>query len=81
VKRRCGFLGIAASETAPVWAHRNVVCMSCPKTFVSAQSLTWLDEFRYWQRLGGSGYLDAEAKKMDAFLLIEAELAAQKTER
>jgi hypothetical protein len=55
--------------------------MSCPKTFVSAQSLTWLDEFRYWQRLGGSGYLDAEAKKMDAFLLIEAELAAQKTER
>ena len=79
MRRRCGFLGIAPSETAPVWARRNVVCMSCPKSFVSAQSLTWLDELRYWQRHGGSAYLETEAKKLDAFLLIEAEIAAQKT--
>ncbi len=55
--------------------------MSCPKSYISAQSLAWIEEYGVWQRYRESEYTGIEAKKLDAFLLIEAEIAAQKTER
>lgn len=64
-----------------MWARRRTVSMQCPKSYVTAQSLTWIDEFALWRRQGTAGYADTEAKKLDAFLILEAQLAAENNER
>ena len=51
--------------------------MECPKSYVSAQSLAWIDEFALWRRNPAAGYAETEAKKLDAFLILEAQLAAE----
>lgn len=55
--------------------------MECPKTYVTPQSLAWIDEFALWRRYPARGYADTEAKKLDAFLVLEAQLAAENNER
>lgn len=55
--------------------------MACPKSFVTAQSLAWLDEYGAWRRNPHADYASMEAKKLDAFFLIEEEIAAQTTDR
>jgi hypothetical protein len=78
MKRRCGWLP-AALATPPriVWARKNVSTQICPKSFLSADSITWLEEFLVWKRLGSRWLEDLTARQTQAFLLLEGELAAE----
>ena len=54
--------------------------MECPKSYVTSQSLAWIDEFALWRRHPAAEYAETEAKKLDAFLILEAQLAAENDE-
>jgi hypothetical protein len=59
-----------------VWARRNVSVQSCPKSFITAESLGMVDEFNLWKV--SQGDLSAKpARVAEAILLLESELRAE----
>lgn len=55
-----------------VWARGDVVSARCPKSIITAQSLLFLEQFRWWKELGGSVW-SIEAKNAEALVLLERE--------
>jgi len=78
MRRRCGWLpGAEATPRRVVWARRGVSAEACPRSLITAESLAWLEAFQTWKRLGGRPGEDMSARQVQAFLLLERELAAE----
>lgn len=72
--RNCAWDGIDAPEPArPVWARGQVVCTQCPKSLITAESLSYLEVFLSWKAAGGGSVLLMDAKSADAILALEEE--------
>jgi hypothetical protein len=73
--RRCGFL---AEEARPapriVWGRGPVCAEECPKSFVTGESLSMLEEFFVRQALGAALPVSAPARVVDAFLILREEM-------
>ena len=71
VKRRCGFLPVE-KRGAPriVWGRKRMHVDECPKSLVTGESLSLLEEFFVRRRLGIPDSLDLEARKVEAFLIL-----------
>jgi len=78
MKRRCGWLP-EAQATAPrvVWARRRAVAEQCPRSLITGESLAWLEGFYARKKLGGPPVVEMSARQVQAFLLLERELAAE----
>ena len=65
----------AALETPEkvVWARRRVSTDQCPTSLISAQILTWIEQFYVWRRLGPSYPGELSAREIEAFLILEKE--------
>jgi hypothetical protein len=76
IKRRCGWTP-RASETPVrvVWARNSVASTECPKSFITARSMTWLEEYLVRRKLGQRGIDRLGAREVEAFLILEHELA------
>jgi hypothetical protein len=62
--------------TQPVWARGSVALGTCPRSFITAESITLLEEFAMWRQLGGdAGKLTA--KQVDGFAILERMLAKE----
>lgn len=60
-----------------MWARRGVLAERCPRSVITAESLAWIEEFEIW-RLGRTpSLLDLDARKADAFWLLEGEKAKE----
>jgi len=57
---------------AVVWAPGEVVSERCPKSIITAKSVLFLEQFRWWKELGGDIW-SMEAKNAEALLLLERE--------
>jgi hypothetical protein len=55
-----------------VWARKQVSTFICPKSFISARSLAWLEDYFVWRKLGRQMDRDMSARRMEAFLILEA---------
>ena len=78
-RRRCGWLGFKEEAGAPViWARKSAAVTSCPKSLVSADSETMLEDFLVRRRLGGIVLSELTAKQAEAFLILEQALATEK---
>jgi len=53
-----------------VWGRKQTHVDECPKTFVTAGSLALLEEFFVRRRLGVPDSIDTEARKIEAFLIL-----------
>jgi hypothetical protein len=69
--RNCAW-STASEGLAVVWARGSIVSARCPKSIVTAQSVLFLEQFRWWKELGGDVW-SIEAKNAEALLLLEAE--------
>ena len=69
----------AAGETPEkiVWARKRVSTDRCPTSIVSAQSLTWIEQFYVWRRLGPKYPGELSAREIEAFLILELEAQAE----
>jgi hypothetical protein len=69
----------AAAETPDkiVWARKRVSTDRCPTSIVSAQSLTWIEQFYVWRRLGPKYPGELSAREIEAFLILELEAQAE----
>jgi hypothetical protein len=74
LKRRCGWIPAAPDKPANVvWSRRNVVIDECPKSFITAQSLTWLEEFFIMRQFWQAHLYELPARQVEAFLILENE--------
>jgi hypothetical protein len=56
----------------PVWARGQTVAFRCPKSIITAQSLSLIEQFLYWRRCGGDLW-SLDAKSADAILMLQEE--------
>jgi len=77
-KRRCGFLPRNGEATRPVWLRHNVSCDECPRSFVTSDSDTWIEEYHLWRFGGKPDLLSYPAKSAEAFTILESELLKER---
>jgi hypothetical protein len=79
MNRRCGWVP-AALETPVhvVWARGEVFTDECPKSSITAQSLTWIEECFIWKQLGLDLRPDLNIRTAEAFLVLEEQLTLEK---
>lgn len=53
-----------------MWARKKVLCTECPKSTITAQSLSWVEQYALWKRLGGD-VLSMNARTADAFVMLD----------
>ncbi len=61
----------------PVWARREIAVGSCPKSYITAESVTLLEEFGARRRLGGTDVAELSARQVDAFMILEKALTEE----
>lgn len=78
MKRRCGWLKRDDGADGPlIWVRRDVSLQTCPKSYVTAESQTLVEEFFVRRRLGGMEFAQLTAKQVEAFVILERALAAE----
>jgi hypothetical protein len=74
-KRRCGFLTEEErGEPRLVWARKRARAEECPKSLVTGESLSLVEEFFIRRRLGMADTLKMAARKVDAFVILRGEM-------
>lgn len=77
-KRRCGWLRESPGiGTAPVWARKDVATTTCPKSYITAESQTLIEEFFVRRRFSSLELTELSARQVEAFLILENALTAE----
>lgn len=61
----------------PVWARREVALGTCPKSYITAESMTLVEEFAIRRRLGGFDTAELTARQAEAFAMLEEALGEE----
>jgi hypothetical protein len=72
-KRNCGWLG--AGDGRVVWlAGRDVTTTECPVSYLTGESVAFLEDFYANEAIGGGGSVwQWPARKVEAFVVLRAE--------
>ncbi len=60
-----------------MWARRNVTLDRCPKPYITVESQSLVEEFFVRRRLQGFDSDGLSARQVEAFTILESELAAE----
>jgi hypothetical protein len=60
-----------------VWGRKHVVVSACPKSFVSSESVAFVEDFSFRRRFGQIDPAHLTARQADAFMVLESELAQE----
>ena len=61
----------------PVWARSDVSLGTCPKSFITAESITMLEDFAVYRRLGRFDTNVLTARQADGFVFLERLIARE----
>ena len=61
----------------PVWARKRVALGTCPKSYITAESQTLMEEFFVRRRMGGFDLEKLSMRQVEAFLILERAVAAE----
>ena len=73
-KRRCGFITPAppqADALPPIWARKGEALVSCPKSYITAESAGLIEEFMMRRRVK-AGFAELSAREAEAFTILES---------
>jgi hypothetical protein len=59
---------------APVWVRKTAVLETCPRSYITAESESMVEEFLVRRRLGGSRFDELSARQVEAFVILEKAL-------
>jgi len=77
-RRRCGRLGFEEDSAGPpVWARRGVCLGTCPKSYLSVESESLVEEYVVRRRLGVVRAMELSARQAEAFAILENEISAE----
>jgi hypothetical protein len=60
-----------------VWARKDVVLFTCPKSYVTSESETLVEEFFVRRRMGSIDFSELNARQVEAFALLENALTLE----
>ena len=60
-----------------MWAKKHVVVSECPKSYVSAESMAFVEDFSFRRRFGQMDLTHLTARQAEAFMVLESELARE----
>ena len=63
-----------------VWARRSVGLRTCPKSYITAESRTLVEEFFVRRRLGAMELSELSARQVEAFVILEKALASERND-
>ena len=63
-----------------IWARKRVSTDMCPTSVVSARSLTWIEQYYVWRKLGPNYPGELSAREVEAFLILEQEAQAEESD-
>jgi hypothetical protein len=70
--RNCAWIASEVPPPArPVWARGGAVTYQCPKSLITAESLSFLESFQLLKRIGWANLLDVDARTAEAVLILE----------
>jgi hypothetical protein len=61
-----------------VWGRGQVALRTCPKSYVTAESQTLLEDFLVRRRLGAMEFAELTARQVEAFVILEKAFASEK---
>ena len=61
----------------PVWARADVATETCPKSYITAESIGLVEEFLVRRRLGGMRFEELTARQVEAFVILEKALTKE----
>jgi hypothetical protein len=61
----------------PVWARRDVSLGTCPKSYITAESITLLEEFSVRRRMGDVRIAELTSRQVEGFAILERALAEE----
>jgi hypothetical protein len=64
-------------KAPPVWARKQVSLTMCPKSYITAESLTLMEEFFLRRRLSTMNLDELSGRQVDAFVILEEAVAAE----
>jgi hypothetical protein len=76
-KRRCSWIE-SPDQKHVVWARANVRLNTCPKSYITAQSIEWLERYQVQRTFGFGDVMRLPARDVDAYCLIENEIIGEK---
>jgi hypothetical protein len=69
--RNCAWVATAQANKRPVWGRSGVFSASCPKSIITADSLYFLEQFRWSKQFGIGDIRSLPAKAADALMVLE----------
>ena len=80
-KRRCGWIERAWDTPPPVvWARNRVSVVSCPTSYITAESIALLEEFHAWKLFGAADLYKLSARLVDAIFALENEMRSERND-
>jgi len=71
-----------ATPPRVIWARNGAVSTACPKSYITAQSLAWVEKYLVRWRLGEKGLRGLGVREVEAFLILERQISeAARAER
>jgi|SRR5579872_320588 len=78
--RRCGWLPRVADERERVvWARRGRATFTCPVSYITADSVAWIEEFSVWKLMTYASYAPMPARTVEAFCILENEVRMERS--
>ena len=72
--RRCGWIPEEQrGAQRVVWARGRASSEECPRSFVTPESVGWVERFYTWKSWGGGELAALRAKEADVMLTLEKE--------
>lgn len=60
-----------------MWARKDAVLFTCPKSYVTSESETLVEEFFVRRRMGAIDFSELNARQVEAFALLENALTLE----
>jgi hypothetical protein len=61
----------------PVWARKDVALFTCPKSYITPNSETLVEEFFVRRQVGAIEFSDLSARQVEAFAILEKVLTTE----
>jgi hypothetical protein len=61
----------------PVWARKDVALFTCPKSYITPNSETLVEEFFVRRQMGAIDFSDLSARQVEAFAILEKVLTTE----
>jgi len=70
----------ADARSAIVWARGKASLATCPTSYITAESITLLEEFHAWKLLGAGSVYELPARLVEAIFVLENELRMENSD-